>query len=373
MKAASGIARSDRKFAAKARLPITLLAAVLFATTISGTAPAAAAAYPVEAAYTPAGPYATTTGTVTGSTGTVIYYLYYPSDYAALGFKSPIITWGNGTDATPGMYSTLLSHFASYGSTVIASTLANTGSGREIDDAGHYLVTQNDTPGSVFAGNLDVHHVAAVGHSQGAGGATRAAANDPGLITTLMTFSLPNTIWVGANPDCPTRADCMYNTAALTQPTFFISTHGFLDSIIASPATETAFYDSISSRAALGIIQNSGGSPADHNSIQDAAYGGNPDGELGYATAWLEYQPARTAHRPGDRPGHRRAHRRPPLPRCGWPPAGPARCRADRPADSPPGRDHQARRAPHAAACIHHRSARCRGTAAGCPGSRLPP
>jgi len=84
------------------------------------------------------------------------------------------------------------------------------------------------------------------------------------------------------------------------------------------------------------------------------------------------HHPARTAHRPGYRPGHRRPHRRTHLPHCGWPPAGPARCRADRPADSPPGRDRQARRAPHAAACIHHRSAGCRGTAAGCPGSRLP-
>jgi len=291
MESAARIVHTSRTFAAKARLPFTLLTAVLLATAIGGMAPAVAAtAYPVQAAYTPAGPYATTTGTVTGSAGTVIYDLYYPSDYAALGFKSPIITWGNGTNGTPSMYSTLLSHFASYGFTVIASTLANTGSGREIDAAAHYLVTQNGTPGSVFAGNLDVHHVAAVGHSQGAGGATRAAINDPGLITTLMTFSLPNTIWVGANPDCPTRADCLYNTAALTQPTFFISTHGFLDSIIASPATETAFYDSISSHAALGIIQNSDGLPADHNSIQDTAYGGNPGGELGYATAWLEYQ-----------------------------------------------------------------------------------
>jgi len=246
--------------------------------------------YPVQAAFTKPGPYAVTTGTVTDGTGDVIYDLFYPDDYAALGFQSPIITWGNGTDGTPAMCSTLLRHLASYGFTVIASTLANTGSGNQIAAAALYLVAEATAAGSVFDGNLDTGHVAAVGHSQGAGGATRAATNDPELITTLMTFSLPNTIWVGPNPDCPTAADCMYDPALLTQPVFFISTHGPEDFVIASPATETAFFESTTTQAALGIILNSGGRPADHNSIQDVAYGGNPRGELGYATAWLAYQ-----------------------------------------------------------------------------------
>ena len=57
--------------------------------------------YPVQAAYTPPGPYATTTSTVTDGAGNAIYDLFYPADYAALGFKSPIVTWGNGTDSTP--------------------------------------------------------------------------------------------------------------------------------------------------------------------------------------------------------------------------------------------------------------------------------
>jgi hypothetical protein len=105
-----------------------------------------------------------------------------------------------------------------------------------------------------------------------------------------MTFSLPSTVWAGPNPDCPTAADCTANPAALTRPVFFVSTHGFWDSIIASPATEKAFYLSTSVHAALGIILNSDGKPADHASIQNAADGGNPGGFFGYATAWLEYQ-----------------------------------------------------------------------------------
>lgn len=257
---------------------------------ITQTAQTSDAEYPVQAAYTKPGPYTVTTGRVTDSSGDVIYDLYRPEDYAALGFQSPIVTWGNGTDSAPAMYSTLLRHLASYGFTVIASTLANTGSGNQIDAAARYLADQAITTGSVFDGNLDTGHVAAVGQSQGAGGATRAAINDPELITALMTFSLPNTIWVGPNPDCPCKDDCMYDPALLTQPVFFISTHGLEDSVIASPKTETAFYQSTTTQAALGIIKNSGGAPADHNSIKDEACGGNPGGELGYATAWLAYQ-----------------------------------------------------------------------------------
>lgn len=281
--------------AGKRRLGISLvgLLVLLAALTLGGGARAGtafAAAYPVQAQFTAPGPYATTTGAVTDSTGAAIYDLYYPSDYASLGFKSPIITWGNGTGATPGDYSTLLEHLASYGFTVIASTLENTGSGNEIDAAAHYLVAQDTNPDSPFDGHLNVHEVAAVGHSQGAGGATRAATNDPGLITTLMTFSLPNTIWVSSNPDCPTAANCMFDPADLTQPSFFISTHGLLDLLIASPLTELSYFDSASGHDALGIISQSDGKPADHSSIQNVASGGNPDGELGYATAWLEYQ-----------------------------------------------------------------------------------
>ena len=83
---------------------------------------------------------------------------------------------------------------------------------------------------------------------------------------------------------------CLADPAALTQPVFFISTHGPFDAVIASPATERAFYNSTTVHAALGIIRKSDGKKADHNSVANTADGGNPGGELGYATAWLEYQ-----------------------------------------------------------------------------------
>ncbi len=245
---------------------------------------------PVEALFTAPGPYATSTATVTDSAGTAVYDLFYPAAYPALGFMSPIVTWGNGTGGTPAQVSTLLGHLASYGFTVIASSLPDTGSGREIDAAAHYLAAQDSTPGSTFYQHLNVNRVAAAGLSQGATGAVRATTSDPALIKTVMTFSLPNPAWAAPNPDCPTTADCTADPAALTRPVFFISTHGFWDSIIASPATERGFFLSVSGHAALGIILNSDGRAADHGSIADTADGGNPDGFLGYATAWLEYQ-----------------------------------------------------------------------------------
>lgn len=237
------------------------------------------ARYPVEAAYTPSGPYATTTSTVTDGAGNAIYDLYYPQDYAALGFQSPIVTWGNGTGEIPPQYSTLLRHLASYGFSVIGTTSRETGSGVEIGDAAHYLVSQAGTAGSVFYGNVDVNRVAAVGHSQGAGGATRAALNDPALIKTLITFSLPTIYWLNGP-----------SIAQLTQPAFLSSTHGIFDSVIAPPVMERIFYDTLTVPAALGIILKSDGKRADHASIVDTAYGGNPGGELGYTTAWLAYQ-----------------------------------------------------------------------------------
>jgi pimeloyl-ACP methyl ester carboxylesterase len=242
---------------------------------------------PIENAFTPSGPYATTTTTVSVP-GHAPYALFYPADYAPLGFASPIVTWGNGTDGTPSMYSTLLGHFASYGFTVIASTLTNTGSGREISAAARYLVDQNTQKGSPFYGHLDVDHIASVGHSQGATGAVRAATANPDLITAVMTFSLPAKFLSMPNPDCPTSADCTAEPGLLTQPIFLMSTFGSLDQVIDNPVVARGQYDEVPGHAAMGVVLFSGNQLADHISIQDR--GGDPHTELGYATAWLEYQ-----------------------------------------------------------------------------------
>jgi pimeloyl-ACP methyl ester carboxylesterase len=264
---------------------LATLAVLVASLAAAGTVTASSA--PVSATFAAVGPFATTTGTITD--GTAIYDVFRPSDYEGLGFKSPIVTWGNGTGAVPTDYTTLLSHFASYGFTVIATTLPNTGSGREIDAAARYLVKADSTPGSVFADHLNVHAVAAVGHSQGATGAVRTANMDPRLITAVMTFSLPSLKFSAPNPDCPVKTDCEYQLNRVTQPIFFIATHGPVDAFITDPANERADFGSIRGRAAVGLISASEGRRADHASVEDSDVGGNPGDELGYATAWLEY------------------------------------------------------------------------------------
>ena len=160
-------ARARRMAASRGPRVAAALAAATLMASLTGAARQPAPAYPVQAAFTPPGPYATTTGTVTNSAGTAIYDVFRPGDYAALGFKSPIVTWGNGTGGSPAKVSVFLSHLASYGFTVIASTLPNTGSGNEIDAAAHYLVAQNGVAASVFHGHLNVSEVAAARHLAG--------------------------------------------------------------------------------------------------------------------------------------------------------------------------------------------------------------
>ena len=209
---------------------------------------------PIETAFSAPGPFATTTGTVTvGSTE--VYDLYYPSNYRSLKFKSPIVTWGNGTGAASDQYSSLLLQFASYGFTVIATTLQNTGSGREMDAAAHYLVKMNATRGSVFDGHLNVHRAAAVGHSQGATGAARVAIMDPTLISTLITFGLPAPNLAATNPDCPVVTDCEQNMALVHQPTFLVTTRGPEDSYIASPRVERSYFNQVKGRGCPGNPQ----------------------------------------------------------------------------------------------------------------------
>jgi len=130
--------------ACRPRLPAALPAALTLTLVVGIAAcdPGHPGGYPIQAAYARPGPYAITTGTVKDAAGSVIYDLFYPRHYAALGFKSPIVTWGNGTAGRPAMVSTLLAHLASYGFTVIASTSGWTGSGTQIDDAAHYLAAR---------------------------------------------------------------------------------------------------------------------------------------------------------------------------------------------------------------------------------------
>lgn len=140
------------------------------------------------------GPYATVTESSVGPEAGVgadgepppKFTMFRPKDMAAGGLCHPVITWGNGTGANPGMYKSLLSHFASHGFVVIASDSPNVGQGdpKPMLVGVTWVLEQNEDPSSVLYHRVDATHVGATGHSQGAV-ATSQAAGDSRITTCV--------------------------------------------------------------------------------------------------------------------------------------------------------------------------------------------
>ena len=227
---------------------------------------AAGAATAIESAYAAPGSWAVTHETIAGGA----YEVFRPTDLGAGGVRHPIVTWGNGSNAVPAQYAGLLTHLASWGYVVIASTSTATGTGTEILAGAQLLVAADTTPGSPYEGRLDTAHVAAVGHSQGAGGSVRATQHSGGLITTTVPINLPNRIWVSPGDE--------YEPSQLTDPVLFLT--GGLDLLIAGPLTMNGFYAEVPGAAAKGAVRFAG-----HNEVQ-----GDGGRFRGYVTAWLRYQ-----------------------------------------------------------------------------------
>lgn len=227
------------------------------------------AANAIETVYKTAGSFAVSTATATDPSGALTYNLYYPTQLGAGGMRHPIVTWGNGTNATPGNYYGLLNHLASWGFVVVAVNDPTTGTGAEMLGAAQYMVQRDSDSSSVFYQKLDTTHIGAIGHSQGAGGAVNAANHSNGLIKTAVPIALPNQIWVSSGDE--------YYVDQLTVPVLFLGSAN--DIIIASPATLTGYYNQVPGAAAVAVLKSAG-----HNTIQNT--GG---GFLGYINAWLMY------------------------------------------------------------------------------------
>jgi hypothetical protein len=247
---------------------LKILAALLCALLLGGAGVAQAG--PIEARYAATGPWAVSTSTVRDAGGRAIYQLYHPASLGAGGVEHPIVTWGNGSLATPADYPGLLNHLASWGFAVVASTSSTTGKGTEMLAGAQHLVAADADPASPFFGKLDTAHVAAVGHSQGAGGAVNATTRSGGLITTTVTYALPAELWVGAGDE--------FDVSALTGSSLFLG--GRWDILIAGPSVLTGYFRAAGGPSAVAVLRD-----GDHNTIQRT--GG---GTLGYLTAWLKYQ-----------------------------------------------------------------------------------
>jgi hypothetical protein len=242
------------------------------------------------------------------SAASALYVVFYPTSPGAAGVKHPVITWGNGTGAAPDQYSVLLTHLASWGFVVIASTSPSTGTGQEMLAGEDYLVAASAQAGSVFFGAIDVDHVGAVGHSQGADGAAQAllAADAPGsthrFITTLVPIELPAQEWTcigSTDPSCA-AAESFDAKNLVHGSVFFVD--GSKDTLIAPPtqAAGTSGEQSVEAYYAATPAQTPRAKGtligADHNDIQNQCTAGvgcagvGPKGYLGYVTAWLMYQ-----------------------------------------------------------------------------------
>jgi hypothetical protein len=136
---------------------------------------------------TVAGPFATVTENNVGPTAGVgadggpapQFTMFRPSDLAQGGLCHPVITWGNGTGASPSMYGVLLRHLASHGFVVIASNSPNVAQGTPAPMVVGvtWVLAQNDDSTSVLYHRIDTSHVGATGHSQGAMATSQAAAD----------------------------------------------------------------------------------------------------------------------------------------------------------------------------------------------------
>lgn len=141
------------------------------------------------------GPYATVTenevgpsaGEVDSETGVAPKFtLFRPKELSPGGLCHPVITWGNGTGATPSSYRSLLNLFASHGFVVIGSNSKNVAKGdpRPMLVGVTWVLEQNEDPASPLYHHLDTTHIGATGHSQGAV-ATSQASGDARITTNV--------------------------------------------------------------------------------------------------------------------------------------------------------------------------------------------
>ncbi len=222
--------------------------------------------------------------------------LYMPTPLGANNFKHPILTWGNGTNASSSQYTYFLKHMASWGFVVIATQDMNAGPGQTILDAAKFLIAANGNSGSPFFQKLDINNIGSFGHSQGATGALNAQIKSAGAIKTVIPIELPAQMWCSSGVNCA-------DTSKMTGGSIFLI-DGTADGII-SPATQPSFVPGLQSidayyKAAPSPVLKVKGTlnGPNHNDVQ-----GQPDcssvpigcangvyGYLGYPTAWFMFQ-----------------------------------------------------------------------------------
>jgi len=133
------------------------------------------------------GPYEVITETEVGPVAGMVedgvaptrFTMVRPAELGQDGRCHPVVTWGNGTGATPNLYGVVLRHLASHGFVVIASDNENVGMGDPppMVVGVEWVLQQHEDPTSPLYQHIDVAHIGATGHSQG-GFATTTAGGE---------------------------------------------------------------------------------------------------------------------------------------------------------------------------------------------------
>jgi len=226
----------------------------------------------IEQRYAQQGSYHVKVEEVKHTNGEALFRIYYP---AFQGDESyPVISWGNGTDATPDRYDELLTHLASWGFIVIDSYSKTTGTGKEIVDAIDYLRNENQLADSLFYQKIQMEHIGVAGHSQGSTGVINAHTNykSGSLIKTVVSIALPDL------KHCD--PEDVYDTSRITVPFFIMG--GTRDFLISPVSTNQLALQSTNASTPVMMGMAKG---AAHTAIE-----GNGGNHRGYLTAWMRYR-----------------------------------------------------------------------------------
>ncbi|NWL88280.1 MULTISPECIES: hypothetical protein [unclassified Paenibacillus] len=226
----------------------------------------------IEQRYAQQGSYHVKVKEVKSTSGEALYRIYYPAFQADESY--PIISWGNGTGATPDRYDGLLTHLASWGFIVIDSYSQTTGTGREIVEAIDYLRKENGLTNSLFYQKIQMEQIGVAGHSQGSTGVINAHTNykSGSLIKTVVSIALPDL------KHCD--PEDVYDTSRITVP--FLVMGGTRDFIISPLSTNQSALHTANASTPVMMGMAKG---AAHTAIEGE--GGN---HRGYLTAWMRFR-----------------------------------------------------------------------------------
>lgn len=160
------------------------------------------------------------------------FTLFRPANMESNQFLHPVVTWGNGTGGTPGVYSGILRHLASHCFVVIASNSTSTGTGQEMIQGALWMIEQEARQS--FGDGLRASQLGVSGHSQGGGGTMNVAGSSEVDVKAV----------IGVQPDCVFTSNCS-TLQQITAPTFLYT--GGSDRLVRDNAVANGIYPSLNS------------------------------------------------------------------------------------------------------------------------------